>query len=333
MGCVKLHILDEQYKKPQMWISSSKKELTTNFCAENVRKFYVSGVPWSEGFGSGFGANNYKFQGKEFIEMHGLDMHDFHARLYCQFTMRTTTIDPLAELRPWESPYSFFGNNPVNRIDPTGMIWQVFGDEEAQKAYLQMLYNSTGNHYKLDGNTLVLVGADANFKGAKSETLINVIQQGIDSKEIYTLNLVGARGDDHNVFIDSYSNRQIDISDLKLVGETSTALQGALVGHFLNEVQVPGGFEVAHAASLLVEGRIFGELVGDPTITTRVCHTSNINENGHTIIFQYGSRHRFELVQGVRFAGYTPYNIGGHIFNSPSYDPTGALKSVRRIRR
>jgi len=95
MGCVKLHILDEQYNKSQMRVSRFKNELTSNFCIENV-----------------YSVHNRLFQGHEFIEMHGLDMYDFNWRLYCPFTMRTQVPDPLVELRPWESPYSFFGGIP-----------------------------------------------------------------------------------------------------------------------------------------------------------------------------------------------------------------------------
>jgi hypothetical protein len=38
MGCVKLHILDEQYKRTELKVSYIKKELTSNFCAENTCK-------------------------------------------------------------------------------------------------------------------------------------------------------------------------------------------------------------------------------------------------------------------------------------------------------
>jgi len=89
-------------------------------------QFFPSGTPWSEGMGAS--VQNRLFQGMEFIEMHGLDMYDFNWRLYCPFTMRTQVPDPLVEARPWESPYSFFGNNPVNRIDPTGLIWNGLND-------------------------------------------------------------------------------------------------------------------------------------------------------------------------------------------------------------
>ncbi|GHT41673.1 hypothetical protein FACS189437_08870 [Bacteroidia bacterium] len=41
MGCVKLHILDEQYKRTELKISYFNKELTQNFCAGNQRKVSV----------------------------------------------------------------------------------------------------------------------------------------------------------------------------------------------------------------------------------------------------------------------------------------------------
>lgn len=38
-----------------------------------------------------------------------------------EYSSRFLTIDPLAEKFPWQSPYIYCSNNPVNRIDPTGM--------------------------------------------------------------------------------------------------------------------------------------------------------------------------------------------------------------------
>jgi hypothetical protein len=38
MGCVKLHILDQQYKSTELRVSYINKKLTLNFCAENLRR-------------------------------------------------------------------------------------------------------------------------------------------------------------------------------------------------------------------------------------------------------------------------------------------------------
>jgi hypothetical protein len=36
---------------------------------------------------------------------------------------RFGTMDPMAELRPQESPYAYCGNNPISRIDEDGEFW------------------------------------------------------------------------------------------------------------------------------------------------------------------------------------------------------------------
>jgi RHS repeat-associated protein len=70
----------------------------------------------------------YKFGGKELDAMHGLNWSDFDSRYYDGIVPRFTTPDPMAEKYYSISPYAYCGNNPVNRIDPTGM-WIVGLDE------------------------------------------------------------------------------------------------------------------------------------------------------------------------------------------------------------
>lgn len=36
---------------------------------------------------------------------------------------RWGSVDPLSEIRPWESSYIYVGNNPPKRIDPFGLEW------------------------------------------------------------------------------------------------------------------------------------------------------------------------------------------------------------------
>lgn len=81
--------------------------------------FYASGVPMAQSFGRD--KQPYLYNGKEFIEAHGLNEYDSQARMYYSPVMRTTTRDPHAENHYYQSPYSWCSNSPVNRIDPNGM--------------------------------------------------------------------------------------------------------------------------------------------------------------------------------------------------------------------
>ncbi|MEA4983832.1 MAG: RHS repeat-associated core domain-containing protein [Paludibacter sp.] len=83
-------------------------------------QYYPSGLPWKYNIGDNPGSQPYKYGGKKFVEMHGLDEYDSDARWYYPAIMRTTTPDPLAEKYYDISPYAWCGNNPVNRIDPDG---------------------------------------------------------------------------------------------------------------------------------------------------------------------------------------------------------------------
>ena len=81
-------------------------------------QYYPSGLPWNDNYQSA--KQPYKYGGKEFVEMHGLDEYDSQARWYYPALMRTTTQDPFAEKYYDISPYAWCANNPVNLVDPEG---------------------------------------------------------------------------------------------------------------------------------------------------------------------------------------------------------------------
>ena len=274
----------------------------------------------------------YLFNAKELDEETG--MYYYGARYYEPKLFLWLSTDRFAEKYPNISPYAYCANNPVIYKDPNGDKIFLFGSEETQSEYLNMLYISTGNFYTLTNNVLSLIGADPNFKGTKSQILTDIIQRGIDSPKDYSITLVGESEDDKNVFIDSYFDRKIDISDLKLVGKTSSALQGALIGHYLNEIQENTDiFKIAHTKSLEIEGLIYGELIKDGSIKQRTEYPLNEPQEGfHTIIFEYGPKNKFQLEQGA-----TSKKTGTvHLFlnlevQEIEVSSTGELRSVKKV--
>ena len=106
--------------------------------------------------------NKYKFGGKElqsneFSDNSGLEMYDFGARNYDQQIGRFHTVDPLASKFPHQSPYSAMDNDPINKIDPTGMA-AIKPDDwvEDSKGNVTWRSDVTADNYKTllkDGET------------------------------------------------------------------------------------------------------------------------------------------------------------------------------------
>src|SRR5699024_961206 len=67
-------------------------------------------------------AYRYKYNGKEFQDELSLNVYDYGARIYTPDAPRFWQMDPLAEVQPNKTSYHFVSNNPINRVDPTGML-------------------------------------------------------------------------------------------------------------------------------------------------------------------------------------------------------------------
>ncbi len=87
--------------------------------------YYASGVPMAQSWGRD--TQPYLYNGKEFIESHGWNTYDYGFRGYYAPTGRFTSIDPLAEQTPWQSPYAYARNNFINNIDWMGLSGMMSG--------------------------------------------------------------------------------------------------------------------------------------------------------------------------------------------------------------
>ena len=98
-------------------------DATNNSIAQRTW-YYASGTPMS--ISTAQGVQPYKYNGKEYVEVHGYDTYDYGFRGYYATIGRFTSIDPLTERTPWQSPYTYANNNWINQIDYMGLFGTSF---------------------------------------------------------------------------------------------------------------------------------------------------------------------------------------------------------------
>ena len=106
-----------------------------------IIEYYPSGTPFAQSHGTG--VQPYKFTGKEFITMHGLNWQDYGARWLDNVRMQWTSIDPLTEKHPNISPYVYCSDNPINAVDPDGLDPYFFikPSDKNYSGFLDLYYN------------------------------------------------------------------------------------------------------------------------------------------------------------------------------------------------
>jgi RHS repeat-associated protein len=129
------------------------------------------------------GTQPYKYTGKELDMEHGLNLYDFEARTYDPAVGRFMAVDPMAEKYYHVSPYAYCANNPVSRIDPTGMEWKNKEDEEYAKKLSQEMTSKRDLEQKgLDKlNTKIATNQEKGKDVFKDQAKATGMQANIDN--------------------------------------------------------------------------------------------------------------------------------------------------------
>ena len=148
-----------------------------------INHYYPFGLNMEGNWNGAAGNNKYTYNGKEWNDDFGLGWNDYGARWYDPAIARWASKDPLAELRVNVSPYQYVQNNPINAIDPTGMLDESFyggadgksvkqkGEEFQEAAMRGDFNNNSDNNNKNKKND-----GDSNIKNEDQQ------QPSLDSK-------------------------------------------------------------------------------------------------------------------------------------------------------
>ncbi len=86
------------------------------------------------------------------------------------------SVDPKADEQPWQSPYIYCSNNPITRVDPTGMLDGDFYDQEAK--YLGTDGIDDGKIYIVPNSSEAKEISKTNKKGGT--TSVNAVTSAVE---------------------------------------------------------------------------------------------------------------------------------------------------------
>jgi len=292
-GALKEILLPEGYWQDGMYYYYLKDHLGNNRVVINgngaiIEKshYYPSGMRFQEST-SNSAALPFRYGGKELEAMNGLNQYDFEARRKFTWAPITTTPDPLCEKFYSISPYSWCGNNPVNRVDPTGRddyrLNRETGDIEfykKTKADMHTIY-ATKDNGKIDRKNsftvdkYVLDGKETHsgVEGRRSDR--SIVKSDVD---IYR-----SVGNDKSTGMFEFlsNNSNVEWSQTKTTTSNGVELNYIATSH-LEGSDVGQSMVISQVSSLYERTYMFNSIAGLPSVN--ITEANHSHPNGSTLV-------------------------------------------------
>jgi RHS repeat-associated protein len=174
---------------------------------QQLTNYYPFGAPYTDPNAvMGSNVQQYKYNGKELVTMHGLNTYDYGARQYDPILCRWDRVDPLAEKYYAISPYAYCEYDPVNAIDPDG------------RNSLKLLLKGA---YKV-GKTVAKNGLSSLTKGATYTAAFNGVVD--DAKTVFDSNASTWDRAVAGVSLISEIASPVSVKDAKNIGKAAKGL-------------------------------------------------------------------------------------------------------------
>ena len=196
--------------------------------------YYPSGTPFStRAYTITSGFQPFKYNGKEFDMMHGLNTYDYGARQYYPLFAQWDRVDPLCEKYYNVSPYAYCLNNPVNYVDPDGKsTWvkrekdgnfAVFGGDIHDKDRNIYVYEQDDKgHYTVRGKSIGMSATLTSFYNSDKNLWGGIINPHDESGIRFLNYITGEKGP--SLFDYMYNARTGEKYDFKVTNGTDSKI-------------------------------------------------------------------------------------------------------------